>query len=102
MFMALLKSCTIANSSALDGHRAPTLGTPATVACNYHLVEEMNDNGDNIIVSGWVILPTGTSVELDSQITINGQTPSIKSKKNIENLRTGEVKGIKLELGKGA
>lgn len=102
MFMALSKYCTIANSSALDGHRNPTLGTPATVACNYKLIEEMNDDGSNIIVSGWIMLPAGTAVEMDSQITINGQTPSIKKKTNIENLKTGEVKGIKLELGKGA
>ena len=100
--MALSKFCTIANPSAIDGHRNPTLGTPVTVACNYHLVEEINDDGSNIIVSGWVMLPANTAVEIDSQITINGQNPSVKSKTNVENLRTGEVMGIKLELGKGA
>jgi hypothetical protein len=101
MFMALSKSCTIANTISIDGRRASTYDDPQTVDCNYQLAEELDTEGNNIIVSGWLMLPAGTSIYPDSLISIDGRSPSIKSIKDVSNLLTGEVQGIKIELGKG-
>lgn len=100
MFMKFPKTCTIENKTSKDSFHSITYGTPVTVACNYNLKHEIEPDGSIILTFGWAVLPAGTTITHDTRITIDGYTPQIILLKNIENYRTGEIEGIKLELGK--
>ena len=100
MFMRLSKTCTIENKITKDSFHSITYGTPVTVACNYNLKHEIEPDESLVLTFGWAVLPAGTAIYQDSRITLGGYTPQIILIKNIEDYRTGKIKGIKLELGK--
>lgn len=100
MFMKLDKSCTIEQKSSNNGFDI-SYSTPASCACNYQVVTEIDTNKTLSVVSGWVMLPGNAIVSEDSRITLdNGATSPIVSIKTITNFRNGNIEGIRLNLGK--
>lgn len=99
MFMKLKDICTIYNISTNDGWDN-SFGSQTSVTCEYFLRFDKTTDGSNRTLSGWAIIPSGTSIDLNSKIVFpDGSQPKIKKIHEIKNFKTKKVEGIKLEFG---
>jgi hypothetical protein len=84
-----------------NGYNEFSYADPITVMGNYQSVQEMNPEGDDIIESAWVQIPSGIKVTPNTRITLpDGTQPPIMSVKPMFNFRTGKTAFLKITLGK--
>lgn len=99
MFMTFDKSCTVELFNSDNGYDA-SYSTGSTTACNYQIIKEKKEDGSLEIVSGWVMFPPDTTITTKSIIKFaDGLQIPIMTLKNVTNLITGEIKGIRVQIG---
>jgi hypothetical protein len=102
-FMPLPKTCTIQTPNFRGRYHKKYLADPVTVACEYSISKGTNQEGNLIITSGWVMVPTNTDVTPESIITIEGLNTRVKpgegSIKLLKEFRRQTAVGKKILVG---
>jgi hypothetical protein len=79
-------SVTIAHKQSIDAHHVITYGTAQTVSCRYQeMITKITDqNGNEIMTSGWAQFPKEVSISEEDQITLpDGSKPKIATLQRI-------------------
>lgn len=85
---------TIAHKTSKSAHHVVSYGTPATTACKYQEMSEkvIDQNGNEILSSAWLMFPAGTTLGYDDKITLaSGDIPFIASINHIKDHMNREV-----------
>jgi hypothetical protein len=92
--------CTISPYVSEDGHQNPTYGTDFQIICKYEELQEKDSEKGIIITSGWLALPSETSIHMKDKVTLeDNSTPEIRKIRRIKSPVSNDVEYIRVILG---